>query len=261
MTGMTYVMRDHLGWDNTGTAWLRAANTPAGDVVVLTAAEPPPHGSAMDTFTAPAQWPDTMPPTLANALTSVGPVRRWATPSLWDAIATAIIRQVIRADQARLHHQRFRRQHGPAVPTDSGTLYALPRPETVAALERADFQRLGMAFKADALRNAAVAYLDHHATWLQLPPPQLLQELQSVPRIGPWTAGAAVADFTHDWSLYPYGDLAVRTWAKRAAPDVAWPTSEPEFAERWRTITGHHLGTITLFTLAWGARCAAPSDP
>src|SRR5690606_32961061 len=85
----------------------------------------------------------------------------------------------------------------------------------------------------------------------------LVEELQNVPRIGPWTAGAAVADHTHDWSLYPHGDLAVRTWAKAAAPDVDWPTTEPQFAERWRTITGPCLGLATLFTLAWGAHQAA----
>ncbi|TDD61339.1 hypothetical protein E1298_45415 [Actinomadura rubrisoli] len=175
---------------------------------------------------------------------------------MWDAIATAIIRQVIRADQARLQHQRFRRQHGPAVSTSTGTLHALPRPETVAALQREDFQQLGMAFKADALGNAAAAYLDQHTKWLELTPLRLVEELQTVPRIGPWTAGAAVADFTHDWTLYPHSDLAVRTWAQIAAPDVDWPTTERDFAERWREITGHHLGPATLFTLAWGARHA-----
>lgn len=258
---MTYVMRDHPGWDNTGKSWLRAANTPAGDVVVLAATEPAGRGPAMDIVEPPGQWPDTLPPTLADALTGVGAVGRWSTPSLWDAIATAIIRQVIRADQARLQHQRFRHRHGPAVPTNSGLLYALPSPYTVAGLERGDFQRLGMAFKADALHNAAIAYLDHHTKWLELTPPRLVEELQTVPRIGPWTAGAAVADFTHDWSLYPYGDLAVRTWARIAAPDVAWPTTESDFADRWRDLTGHQLGAATLFVLAWGARHAEHSSP
>lgn len=256
---MTYVMRDHPGWDKTGDAWLRAAATPAGDIVILTAAESSECGLTMDIFEAPAHWPTTMPTALANALAGVGVMGRWPTPTLWDAIATAIIRQVIRADQARLQHERFRRAHGTAVPTGIGTLYAMPGPETVAALRRDDFQRLGMAFKTDALRNAATAYLDQHTKWLELTPRRLVEELQTVPRIGPWTAGAAVADFTHDWTLYPHSDLAVRTWARTAAPDVDWPATEPEFAELWREITGHQLGAATLFVLAWGARHAEQS--
>lgn len=256
---MTYVMHDHPGWDYVAGAWLRAANTTVGDIVIFTTRTG--RSPAMGIFKAPAQWPATMPKALADALTSIGTVGRFATPSLWDAIATAIIRQVIRADQARLQHQRFRRQYGPTVRTDTGLLHALPCPKTVANLEKEDFGRLGMAFKADALRNAAIAYLDHHNKWKELTPRRLMDELQSVPRIGPWTAGAAVADYTNDWSLYPCGDLAVRTWARAAAPDVDWPTAEPEFADRWRDVMGHQLDLATLFTLAWGARHAERSGP
>lgn len=256
---MTYVLRDNPAWDRIGDTWLRATSSSGDGVVILSGdTENMPD---IDVFHAPAKWPSTMPQALADALSSVGTVARFATPSLWDAIATAIIRQVIRADQARLQHQRFRRAYGPAVQTSVGVLYALPSAETVAGLRREDFRRLGMAFKADALRNAAVAYLDQHAKWSELPSRRLVEELQSIPRIGPWTAGAAVADHTNDWSLYPHGDLAVRTWARTAAPGIAWPTTEPEFAGRWRTITSHHLGLCTLFTLAWGARHAETAAP
>ena len=256
---MTYVMHDHPGWDHVDGTWLRAVSTTAGDTVILGADTE--MSSAMDTFKAPAQWPTTMPRALADALTGIGTVGRFATPSLWDAIATAIIRQVIRADQARLQHQRFRRQYGPSIQAATGLLYGLPRPETVANLGKEDFGRLGMAFKADALRNAAIAYLDHCNKWKELTPSRLMDELQSVPRIGPWTAGAAVADYTHDWSLYPCGDLAVRTWACTAAPEADWPTAEPDFAARWRQAMGNQLGLATLFTLAWGARHAERSGP
>jgi DNA-3-methyladenine glycosylase II len=262
---MTYVMRDHPGWDNNGDTWLRAANTGSGDIVVLTATSAARTPCAMDTFTPPAQWPSTLPTALADALTSVGALGRWASPGLWDAIATAIIRQVIRADQARVQHQRLRHRYGPAIQTSTGHVHALPSPETVAHLRPEDFRQLGMAFKAKALSAAASAFLEHRTKWMELTPHRLMEELQTVPRIGPWTAGAAVADYTNDWSLYPHGDLAVRTWARTAAPEIDWPTTEHEFAEHWRNITGPQLGPVTLFTLAWGARhaerLAQPSDP
>ena len=60
----------------------------------------------------------------------------------------------------------------------------------------------------------------------------LVQELQRIPRIGPWTAGAAVADYSNDFTYYPYADLAVRTWAKRAAPSYPWPAGAPRGHER-----------------------------
>jgi DNA-3-methyladenine glycosylase II len=80
--------------------------------------------------------------------------------------------------------------------------------------------------------------------------------VQAVPRIGPWTAGATVADLTNDYALYPFADLAVRTWVKRLAPGRLWPDSEPEFARLWAELAGEQLSAWTLLTLAWGARHA-----
>lgn len=122
----------------------------------------------------------------------------------------------------------------------------------------ADFAELGMRFKARPLRSAADAYLRHRHAWARLPSDALVTALQSVPYIGPWTAGAAVADYLHDWSAYPYGDLAVRTWARTAAPDTAWPATEREFSTAWRRMCGECLGHLTLFTLAWGGHRADP---
>jgi DNA-3-methyladenine glycosylase II len=102
------------------------------------------------------------------------------------------------------------------------------------------------------LQAAALAYLDHGGKWCELSPRRLVEELQTVPRIGPWTAGATAADFTHEWTLYPYGDLAVRKRAVAAAPDIDWPAKEDAFAARWRDITAGQLGPITVLTLAFG---------
>jgi DNA-3-methyladenine glycosylase II len=129
----------------------------------------------------------------------------------------------------------------------------MPDAAVVADMPPDAFTSLGMQFKRRPLQTAAAAYLEQGAKWRELPPARLVEELQAVPRIGPWTAGAAVADFTHDWTLYPHGDLAVRNWAALAAPDVDWPTKDASFAAHWRQIAGDQLGPLTLFTLAWGA--------
>ncbi|UOE21381.1 hypothetical protein NI17_009820 [Thermobifida halotolerans] len=192
-----------------------------------------------------------------------GPVARLRNPDLWDALATAIIRQVIRAGQARLMYQRFSAAFGEGITHGGNRLHAFPAPETVLAVSDAEYTRLGMAFKRRPLRAAAEAFLDLGDKWTSLPPTDLVTEVQSVHRIGPWTAGAAVADHTGDFSLYPCGDLAVRTYAAQAAPDLVWPDSEPEFAARWKrcTATPRELSTLTVLTLALGGRRAQEYAP
>jgi DNA-3-methyladenine glycosylase II len=101
---------------------------------------------------------------------------------------------------------------------------------------------------------AAEAYREFGEKWRELEPAVLVDALQVVPRIGPWTARAAVADWANDWALYPYADLAVRTWARRAAPSYDWPADEPTFGQIWRTLAGDQLSSLTLLTLAWGSQ-------
>ena len=254
MGRMSLLVRDHPGWTSTGEVALRAFRIAGADAAVaVPRTDWHTYGPAgtPDVFHL-QECPPSVPPSLARGITALGPVARWRNPDLWDAVATAIIRQVIRADQARVLYQRFGTAHGTPVEIPYGVAYALPDAATVAELPAEAFVTLGMAFKRRPLQAAATAYLDHGAKWAELTPDRLVEELQAVPRIGPWTAGAAVADFTHDWTLYPYGDLAVRKWAGVAAPDVTWPAKEEDFAARWRAITGDQLGLITVLTLALG---------
>ena len=194
-------------------------------------------------------------PELAAELDSLGTVMRFRNPDLWDAIGTAIIRQVIRAGQSKKLYRAFCESYGEQVSLPSGGSYALfPTPETVLDLTDEQFSSIGMAFKRRPLVAAAAAYLEYGEKWRDLSPHALIDELQSVPRIGPWTAQAAVADWSNDWALYPYADLAVRTWATRAASSYVWPTDEPTFGDTWRALADDQLSTITLLTLAWGSR-------
>lgn len=196
------------------------------------------------------------PKTMIKSLCSVGAVGRWRNPDLWDALGTSIIRQVIRAGQARKLYRAFCRAHGEVVATPLGPAWLFPTPSTLLDLPDAEFAQLGLAFKRRALRAAADAVLEFGAKWTELTPSDLLAEVQTVPRIGPWTAGATVADLTNDYALYPYADLAVRTWAKRLAPGRSWPETEPEFARMWARLAGDQLSEWTLLTLAWGVRHA-----
>lgn len=200
-----------------------------------------------------------IPAGLRAALNRLGPVQRVRNADLWDALATAIIRQVIRATQARTMYRALLN----AVGQRAGEQCLPPTAEQVLAMPERAFTALGMAFKRRPLHAAANAYLQYRDEWAVLPADALVKALQTVPRIGPWTAGAAVADHTGDFSLYPYADLAVRTWATKADPNTDWPTGEPDFAALWRDLAGPNLSTLTALTLAWGDQHAhrPPSHP
>ncbi len=192
---------------------------------------------------------------LVQQLAALGSVHRLTNPSLWDAITTAILRQVVRAAQARKVYRQWCRLHGRTVDTPVGPLSLAPTPETVLDLPDEAFAEAGTKFHRPALRAAAEAYLEHAAEWREVGPDDLVKALASVHRIGPWTASAAAADVTGDFSVYPHSDLAVRTWAGRAAPSLQLPDAERAFAAQWHSFTGHDrtcLHALTLFTLTWG---------
>ncbi|MEV0325442.1 hypothetical protein AB0H63_03195 [Micromonospora echinospora] len=259
------LMTDHPAWRSDGTVsrrpiqvdahttWLVEADKGQVNWTVHSGTGAPP---TIDVFALPSATPMPAAP-LHTGLSTLGQVGRISNPSLWDALATAIVRQVIRARQARKLYQEFCDRFGDRIAlSDQSDIHTFPTPDRMLTLSDAEFTGCGMAFKRRSLRCAAEAYLAHGQTWTELAPSVLVKELQTIPGIGPWSAGAAVADFSHDWSLYPYGDLAVRTWAGHAAPDYAWPGDEASFARTWRRVTGEHLGTYTVFTLAFGCRQA-----
>ncbi|MFJ2868290.1 hypothetical protein [Kitasatospora sp. NPDC087314] len=275
---------DHPAWQrNTTTGhWqrpLRAAGgrwlaslTPDGlDLACADGTED--HKPAVVT-TDPGDLPDTVPAALYTGFRALGPSIRVANPWLWDAITTAILRQVVRADQARKLYRTWCAVYGTELPAYDHAHHTAPEPQAALALTDEQFAAVGTTFHRTALRAAATAYLEHRARWEQLDAAALVAELVNVPRIGPWTAAAAAADFTGDFSVYPHADLAVRTWAARIAPDHPWPVAdkprktEALFGAHWHQLAGHdrrHLHTLTLSTLTWGAHARTDqlggSDP
>lgn len=258
-----FVMTEHAAWQPTPGGRQRVFALVDGGRYLLTvsgsdmALHPLVAGAStptLDVFTLSDGAPSEIPE-LATALRVLGSVARFRNADLWDAVGAAIIRQVIRAGQSKKLYRAFCESYGERVELPNSGTYALfPSPEIVLGLSNEQFSSIGMAFKRRPLCAAAEAYLEQGAKWRELSHAALIDELQTVPRVGPWTAHAAVADWSNDWALYPYADLAVRTWVTRAAPSHDWPSDEPTFGRVWRALAGEHLSSLTLLTLAWGSQ-------
>ncbi|MER6249806.1 hypothetical protein ABT224_00180 [Streptomyces sp. NPDC001584] len=263
----TTIITEHPGWHETaagepvrvvehqGAAWLAHWESEREHLLLrpldADAAEQPlvAYTSAVDLPTAAEGA------LLLDELVSLGTVARLTNPSLWDAITTALLRQVIGAPQARKKHRAYYAAYGRTFDTPAGPLPIAPAPEVVLEVSDEGFAAIGCKFNAKGLRAAATAYLDRGDHWTTLGADSLIKELVEVPFIGPWTAATAAADFTGDHAIYPHGDLAVRTWAGRAAPGLALPNTEREFEAMWRRWAPARttLHALTLFTLTWGS--------
>ncbi|MGW2826513.1 hypothetical protein ACWC24_36855 [Streptomyces sp. NPDC001443] len=207
--------------------------------------------------TDPVHLPPAAPAALRDNLAELGVTRRLANPWLWDAITTAILRQVVRADQARKVYRTWCSAYGTTVEGPRGALAVAPAPAAVLALADEQFAAVGAKFHRTALTAAATHYEQHHSEWEHLKVGALAAALTRIPRIGPWTAAAAATDYTGDFHAYPHDDLAVRTWAAKIAPTYAWPDKEDKaFGPLWTGWAGTDrtaLHTLTLATLTWGA--------
>lgn len=263
MTDRRTLIVDHPGWAtgtdgapsrvvlHEGTPWYARWN---GTTVELRSLTPTKTAAPAARPALAHRLPPSAPEPLRSSLTELGTVVRLANPWLWEAITTAVLRQVVRAAQARALYRRWCSQRGVSYATPGGAHAVPPAPEVVLHMSSDAFAAVGAAFHRTALQAAARAYVEHADEWADLDAEDLVKRLEEIPRIGPWTASAAVADYTGDFSVYPHGDLAVLTWARSAAPDVEWPGNGKTFAAHWRRLAPERaqLHTLTLFTLAWG---------
>jgi len=256
---MATIMRDHPAWVATdhgatrvmlsGTStWLITCGHHASDMD-MTVIDGPRDGPAPEIIRV--DKPMLVESELGSALASLVPLLRVRNASLWDAIGNAILRQVIKSERARATYQRFCMSGSDPVETPAGLAYLFPDPECVLGLPATTFATLDMSFSRTLLRRAASAYLKDGTTWSRLEPATLVAALQSIPGIGPWTAGASAADFSGDFSVYPYPDNATRTFAQRAAPATVWPSNARQFRAQWQAIAGDDVSGLTQLVLAW----------
>lgn len=177
-------------------------------------------------------------------------IQRIRNPDPWDAFLPPILGQ----RRSRSHAERVYRQlcigHGSVVATMAGLTLLPPTAETVLALPDDAFVKLGIRDKRQSLRVAAKAALDHAPEWVDLPPSGLFIELQAIPYVGVWTAGAIVADITNDHSFYSIPtDVVYRRW-KEFLADPSAGGSEHDFADAWVLLNREQRSTLVALLVA-----------
>lgn len=242
---------DHLGWwrvTSHAGEWCRLAAGDANGPRILTS--PGLHVASNlcehDKLTLPSGARDVLPRELYTRLSNRTPLVRCGTPSVWEAAATAVIRQVVHRDHARVCFGRVCDKLGTAMLIDGQPRHAFPTAEAVLAAGEASLRETGIGFKARSLVALARWSLDAHE---HLDPHSLHNALMRVRGIGPWTASIAVCDVFSDYSFYPVEDLAIRAYAG-ARWRRNWPKAPAAFARAWRSHTAPHTASITAFLIA-----------
>lgn len=187
-----------------------------------------------------------LPRPLARRLVAREPLLRMITPTVWEAAATAVVRQVVHRDQARAAFERLSIAFGTPALVDDHVRHAFPTAEQVLSVSDAQLRACGIGFKARTLRSLATWCLcaSQHRD-----PQELYEALLGVAGIGPWTAAVTVCDRFCDFGFYPVEDLAVRAHARALWPRT-WPDAPTAFAREWRAATAPYTGVVTAFVLA-----------
>jgi DNA-3-methyladenine glycosylase II len=196
-----------------------------------------------------------LPTSLAEKLNNIAPLVHIASASLEEAIVKAIIRQVISAGHAKTLIHRFITRFGECYEYEGFLCYRFPTPERIIASPLEDLISCGLGFKAKLIKSV-IEKLEEDGLRGMLGNASInttLEHLQGIKGIGQWTAHITVSDITGDWSLYPFDDLAVRTWASKLWPNQGWPQSPKDFRKEWESINGIYVGQVTFYLLALAA--------
>jgi 3-methyladenine DNA glycosylase/8-oxoguanine DNA glycosylase len=141
----------------------------------------------------------------------LGPLVRGAdprlpkTPTVFEALAIAIIEQLVTGFEARASIRRLFRATGEAIAGTS--LVAAPSARAVHRVPMWRLRELGIGSRRAATLHRAAARGDAIERLRAEPPEIFLERIQSLPGVGPWTANA-VARAALGWSdAVPMGDF------------------------------------------------------
>ena len=141
-------------------------------------------------------------PSLAAAITRIGPLSLEMTPDLFTALTDAIISQQLSDKAARTIQGRFRALLGEVVP------------ERIIATSPEQLRTCGISLrKAEYILHAAKAALEgklNPEKLHSLRDEELCRQLMTLPGVGKWTAEMLMIFALGRPDIVSYGDLAIR---------------------------------------------------
>jgi DNA-3-methyladenine glycosylase II len=174
-------------------------------------------------------------------------------PSPWEALAAAVIGQLIEAERAALIERRIAGRWGPRLGDGRNPLRDVPGPAAMAGRAPAELESMELAGKrALALRRLA---REVAAGRCRIESPGGDRRLLAMPQIGPWTVQCLGLFGRGELDSLPAGDLAYIKLVGRLRGDGRRATI-PEVEEFFAPYEPYR-GFVGALTLAGRARVAA----
>jgi DNA-3-methyladenine glycosylase II len=204
-----------------------------------------------DTEPVPTAWLAEMEPRFEGVAAALRGFRPPCFPTLFETCASVLPFQQFSIDAGTAIVGRFVERFGPALTIADRTWFAFPSPQTVADAPVAALRDVGLSrAKAVALqalaRHALAGDLDS-ARYQSLPAGVALTELQTLPGIGPWSAGLILLRGLRRMDVFPAGDVgAARNLPSLLELTTRWsPAEASAFAVRF----GDRRGYLYFFGL------------
>lgn len=153
-------------------------------------------------------------PVLDNLVQRYTGFRPTLTPDPFEMLVTSISAQQINLRFAFTVRSRLIREFGARVDGDTGTYYAFPQPETLAAVPVQTYREMQFsARKAEYIIEVARKFASgdlNPAELAELPEARLYATLTAIRGIGRWTVDWFLARHLGRGTAFPAGDLGVR---------------------------------------------------
>jgi DNA-3-methyladenine glycosylase II len=196
-------------------------------------------------------------PWLAEPIRRFRGLRVAGTPSLWEAIVTAVLSQQIQLSFAYSIRRELALELGRRARFDGETFVAFPAPRAIARVGERELRRFRLSRgKARALSAVAQAFLNgtfSEEEIAALDEEESVERLTSLPGVGRWTAEIALLRGLGRQDSFPAADLGVIAYLAQGLLGRKRRASETEmraFAERWRP----HRGLALVYAYAELAR-------
>ncbi len=125
--------------------------------------------------------------------------------------------------------ERVCRHYGSPLATTFGTAYTFPTPERLASARREDLRlKCGLGYRDAYVQAVARTIVDQSdfARWVDLPTPELRQQLLQLDGVGEKVADCILLFGYHRLEAFP-----VDTWIRRAMMDLYFPVRTPSLRE------------------------------